>query len=244
MCRHLAYVGRPITLEELIAAPPYSLVRQSWAPRMQRYGTVNADGFGVGWYTPVRSEPVRYRRAQPVWTDASFASLAPTISSACVLAAVRSATPGFGHDESCAAPFAYGTWLFSHTGRLADWPRARRELAQRTLDIPEATAPVDSALLFGLAAACWVDGASLANGLLESVHLAVACGGGRLTQLAVDGNRIAAATFGEPLYLRHTGDAVAIASEPYDDGAWDEIPDGSLVEANTSGVTITPLATP
>src|SRR5918992_2859505 len=127
MCRHLAYLGRPVTLEELVTAPPYSLVRQSWAPRMQRHGTVNADGFGVGWYAAVRPEPVRYRRAQAVWTDASFASLAPTISASCVLAAVRSATPGFGHDESCAPPFTHGTWLYSHNGRLTDWPRARRE---------------------------------------------------------------------------------------------------------------------
>ena len=44
MCRHLAYLGRPVPLRELLADPPHSLLRQSWAPRRQRHGTVNADG--------------------------------------------------------------------------------------------------------------------------------------------------------------------------------------------------------
>ncbi|EDX23381.1 hypothetical protein SSAG_03172 [Streptomyces sp. Mg1] len=46
MCRHLAYVGPEIPLGRLLTDPEHSLVRQSWEPRRQRYGTVNADGFG------------------------------------------------------------------------------------------------------------------------------------------------------------------------------------------------------
>jgi glutamine amidotransferase len=203
---------------------------------------VNADGFGVGWYTPVRSEPVRYRRAQPIWSDASFASLAPTVSSDCVLAAVRSATPVFGHDESSAAPFSHQQWLFSHNGRLADWPRARKALADRTFDVPEASAPVDSALLFGLAAAQWSSGVGLAGGLAEAVRDVESLGGGgRLTMIAADGRSIAAVRAGEALYLRQATDGVLITSEPDDDaGDWTEIPEGVLVEAvrATDGVAL------
>ena len=50
MCRHLAYLGPPATLRSVIIEPPHGLYRQAWAPRLQRHGTVNADGFGVGWY--------------------------------------------------------------------------------------------------------------------------------------------------------------------------------------------------
>ena len=50
MCRHLAYLGPPATLRSVIIEPPHGLYTQAWAPRLQRYGTVNADGFGVGWY--------------------------------------------------------------------------------------------------------------------------------------------------------------------------------------------------
>ena len=231
--------GYPITLHDLISAPPHSLFRQSWAPRFQRHGAVNADGFGAGWYVPDRAGPVRYRRGQPIWTDASFASLAPTIASPCILAAVRSATPGHGHDEACVAPFLHQRWLFSHNGRVADWQRARKVLTERTFEIPEASAPVDSALLFGLAASRWSAGAGLAAALLGMLEELIQVGGGRLTSLAVDGSRIAGICFGEPLFVRATEDAVVVASEPYDDDSeWTEVPDGALIEANRQGVTI------
>src|ERR1051326_8558430 len=90
MCRHLAYLGPEDTLRSVIIDPPHGLYRQAWAPRHQRHGTVNADGFGVGWWAPdVRDEPARYRRATPMWSDRSFASLAGVLSSGAVLAAVR-----------------------------------------------------------------------------------------------------------------------------------------------------------
>ena len=236
MCRHLAYLGPPTTLSGLLLDPPFALARQAWAPRRQRYGTVNADGFGAGWYVPGRAEPVRYRRAQPIWTDASFASLAPTIASGCVLAAVRSGTPGFAADESCAAPFTYRRWLFSHNGRLADWPRARKVLLELTLDVPEAAAPVDSALLFGAAAGRWSAGVGLGAALLAVVEDARRAGGGRVTLLAADGAGLAGVSHGEPLYVRQNPDSVVVASEPYDDEpGWAELPEGSLAEARRAG---------
>lgn len=143
MCRHLAWLGEPVTISSLVLERPHSLQHQSYAPQHQQHGVVNADGFGAGWYVDARPEPVRYRRAQPIWGDPSFASLAPTISSGCLVAAVRDATPGFAaSDESSTAPFLHGRWLFSHTGALADWPRARKALLDRTLDVPEAAAPL------------------------------------------------------------------------------------------------------
>jgi glutamine amidotransferase len=206
---------------------------------------VNADGFGVGWYVPSRSEPVRYRRAQPMWGDASFASLAPTITAPCVVAAVRDATPGFAcADESCAAPFQHGRWLFSHTGALADWPSARKALVERTFDVPEAAAPVDSALLFGVAVAAWSAGASLAEGLAETVAAACSVGGGRLSCVAADGERIAATSYGDPLFCHESDSGVLLASEPLDDDpAWHRLPPTSLVEAGRAGVRVLPLAT-
>src|SRR6266542_1108903 len=54
MCRHLAYLGPPIPLSRLLFEPPHALVHQSWAPKdMRGGGTINADGFGVGWYHSV-----------------------------------------------------------------------------------------------------------------------------------------------------------------------------------------------
>ena len=65
MCRHLAYLGEQTTLRSLLMDPPYSLQAQAWAPRRQRHGVVNADGFGVGWYADGDPVPARYRRASP-----------------------------------------------------------------------------------------------------------------------------------------------------------------------------------
>ena len=68
--------------------PPSGLLVQSYAPRRQKHGLMNADGWGVGFYDDgvVR----RWRSAAPLWGDASFASVAPALSSDCIVAAVRS----------------------------------------------------------------------------------------------------------------------------------------------------------
>lgn len=231
MCRHLAWLGRPRSLHDVVGAAPYSLMRQSWQPRRQQHGLVNADGFGVGWYVDGRADPARYRRSQPIWTDASFASLAPTISSGCVLAAVRSATPGLAYGEAATAPFQHGRWLFSHNGKLADLERARKALWPAAAEVPEAQVGVDSAWLFGAAVGRWQAGAALVDGLVAATRAALDAGGGRVTLLATDGSAVAGTVHGEPMYVREDPDGVTVASEPSDDQAgWVEIPDGHQVE--------------
>lgn len=122
MCRHLAYLGPEEPLGSLLVEPAHALYRQSWAPRRQRYGTVNADGFGVGWYAEGDPVPARYRRAGPIWADLSFADLARVVRSGAVLAAVRDATLSGADAEAAAAPYAAGPWLFSHNGAVKGWP--------------------------------------------------------------------------------------------------------------------------
>jgi glutamine amidotransferase len=129
MCRHVAYLGPPATLGSLLIDPPHSLYRQSWAPRRQRHGTVNADGFGIGWYADGDPRPARYRRGGPIWGDSSLPDIARVTRSAAVLAAVRSATAGMAAGEQAAAPFGDGPWLFSHNGRLDGWPASAARLA-------------------------------------------------------------------------------------------------------------------
>ena len=203
MCRHLGYLGRPASLQALVLDPPHSLCTQAYAPRRQEHGTVNVDGFGVGWYVGSRPEPVRYRRAGPIWSDQSFGSLAPTVESSTIVAAVRSATPGYPSEESGAAPFTHGRWLFSHNGALRDLRLARKALQDSCAWVPDALAPVDSALLFGLAVAHWEAGAPLGAGLAQVVRDVDAVGGGgRLNLLAADGAALAGTTSGDTLFVR------------------------------------------
>ncbi len=241
MCRHLAYLGVPLSLESLVVDRPHALYEQSWAPRRQRHGTVNVDGFGAGWYVD-RVLPVRYRRAQPIWTDASFASLAPTITTSCAVAAVRSATAGMSPDEAAAAPFTHERWLFSHNGRLHDWATARTALAPQLADVADTRVGVDSALLFGLAVAAWQGGASLPEGLAEAARAVLAHGGGRLTMLAADGSALAGVVVGEPMHVLVGPTGTVVASEPHDDDpGWRELAEGSVVHVSAGGLSETTL---
>ncbi|MDT0304863.1 ergothioneine biosynthesis protein EgtC [Streptomonospora wellingtoniae] len=243
MCRHVAYLGAPRTLYDLLYAAPYSLHTQSYAPREQRHGTVNADGFGAGWYDGRRSEPLRYRRAMPIWADSSFADVARAITATCAVAAVRDATPGFGTDESCAQPFRADTWLFSHNGAAKD----DEALAAR-LGTPappgalDARTPVDSAPLFASALRLWRTGAGLGEALARVAAEARACSPGRYNLLASDGSRLAATADGDTLYARRGPHGVWLASEPLDDdAAWQAVPDGCLVTADRDGLHIGPI---
>jgi gamma-glutamyl hercynylcysteine S-oxide hydrolase len=228
VCRHLAWLGRPRTLAELVLEPPSSLLVQSWAPRRQRYGTVNADGWGVGFFTPGRAEPARWRSPRPLWADPSFASVAPVLSSGCVVAAVRSATVGMPLEESAVAPFTDGRWLLSHNGRV-----------DRSVLPPvrDAESTVDSALLAALVFARGLD--ALTSTVLE---VAAADPAARLNLLAADGSRLLATTWGDTLSVLVTPDGTALASEPWDDDpAWADVPDRSLVEVTPDGLTVNPL---
>ncbi len=58
MCRHLGWLGREVTLSSLVLDPPHSLRVQSYAPRRQKHGLMNADGWGIGFFD--RSQKGRY----------------------------------------------------------------------------------------------------------------------------------------------------------------------------------------
>src|SRR3981081_2370342 len=106
MCRFLAYLGPDVSLDSLLLAPPWPLLRTSDEPRSMRRGRVNADGFGAGWYDfGVREEPALYRRATPIWSDRTFASIAGLAHSGAILAAVRNATAPSPTAESKPPPF-------------------------------------------------------------------------------------------------------------------------------------------
>ncbi|RFU21443.1 ergothioneine biosynthesis protein EgtC [Geodermatophilus marinus] len=228
MCRHLGWLGRPRSLASLVLEPPSSLLVQSWAPRRQRYGTVNADGWGVGFFTPGRPGPARWRSARPLWAEPSFASVAPVLASGCVVAAVRSATVGMPLEESAAAPFTDGRWLLSHNGRVE-----RGALPP----VRDAESTVDSALL---AALVFDRGLDALGATVREV--AAADPAARLNLLAADGTRLLATTWGDTLSALVTAEGTALASEPWDDDpAWADLPDRSLVEVTPDGLTVTAL---
>lgn len=246
MCRHLAYLGPPRPLAAFLYEPPHSLTRQSFAPRdMRGGGSINADGFGVGWYLAGAPTPVRYRRDSPLWTDGNLRALAGVTESRAVLAAVRNATIGMPVMESAAAPFAEGPWLFSHNGAVTGWPDVMAGLAATlpTRDLLTLDAPTDAALLWALIRHRLRRGASLVEALTETLcAAAIAAPGSRLNLLATDGRTAVATTFGHALSVRHRPGEALISSEPLDaDPGWREVPQDHLVVATATGVDIGPL---
>lgn len=226
MCRHLGWLGEPVSIASLVLDPPCGLLVQSYAPRRQKHGLLNADGWGVGFFDG--PEPRRWRSASPLWGDASFASVAPALRSGCVVAAVRSATVGMPIDATASAPFSDGHWLLSHNG-IVD--RAVLPLS------PNAESTVDSALLAALIFERGLD--SLGDTVVE---IGAADPAARLNILAANGSRLLATTWGDTLSILHRDDGVVLASEPYDDHpGWRDIPDRHLVDVRRGEVGITAL---
>ncbi|MBJ6629679.1 ergothioneine biosynthesis protein EgtC [Streptomyces sp. I4(2020)] len=249
MCRHLAYVGPAESLGALLVGPSHGLYRQSWAPRRQRHGTVNADGFGVGWYAEGDPVPARYRRAGPVWADLSFTDLARVVRTEALLAAVRDATLSGADAEAAAAPFASGAWLFSHNGAVPGWPGSLAPLAA-TLpaeDLLSLEARNDSAFVWVLVLARLRAGDAMGQALADTVaEVAAAAPQARLNLLLTDGATVAATAWGDTLwYLARPGGGTVVASEPHDDDPhWQEVPDRTLLAASRTDVLLTPLKEP
>ncbi len=226
MCRHLGWLGADVTVSSLVLDPPFGLRVQSYAPRRQKHGLMNADGWGVGFFDG--EVPRRWRSQAPLWGDVSFDSVAPSLRSHCVVAAVRSATVGMPIETSATAPFTDGHWLLSHNGVV---DRA----VLPTLSSAESVC--DSAIL---AATIFARGlGALGDTITE---LAMADPDSRLNILAANGSRLLATAWGDTLSILRRADGVVLASEPYDnDSNWEDVPDRHLVEVTANGVTLTPL---
>ena len=215
-----------MSVASLVLDPPHGLLVQSYAPRRQKHGLMNADGWGVGFHdgTDVR----RWRSSQPLWGDASFASIAPALRSGSVVAAVRSATVGMPIEPSASAPFSDGVWLLSHNGVVDRSVLPATRAAEST---------VDSALLAALLFERGMD--ALGDTVVE---VGAADPNARLNILAANGSRLLATTWGDTLSLLRRPDGVVVASEPYDDDpAWQELPDRHLVDVSGTHVALTPL---
>ncbi|OBK43495.1 ergothioneine biosynthesis protein EgtC [Mycobacterium gordonae] len=229
MCRHLGWLGAPVSVSSLVLDPPQGLRVQSYAPRRQKHGLMNADGWGVGFFSDLPDPtPRRWRSPAPLWGDASFDSVAPVLRSHCVVAAVRSATVGMPLEASATAPFTDGQWLLSHNG-IVD--RAVLPLSANAESV------CDSAVL---AAAIFDRGLDALGDTIIEVGAADPLA--RLNIMAANGSRLIATAWGDTLSILRRADGVVLASEPYDDDPdWEDIPDRHLVEVTGDQIVLTAL---
>lgn len=252
MCRLLGYLGPAIQIDRLLYKPEHSLIVQSYQPREMTSGLLNADGFGVGWYHPHRAaEPYTYKNLLPIWSDINLPSLSRYVESGCVLACVRSATPGLAVDLSNCQPFQHRLILGTHNGCIENFRQTLyRPIRDRLTDLAYQAigGSTDSEHLFALLISELEASPDLT--LADALHntLTVLSDLGEQYQVGFsanlivsDGQHLVASRFAsrgatpslywlqdDPLFPN----AVLIASEPMFAGNWTSFPERSILSVS------------
>lgn len=247
MCRLLGYLGAPVQLDRLLNKPDHSLIVQSYQPKEMTAGLLNADGFGIGWYaTHQEAEPYTYRNILPIWSDVNLPSLSRYVKLGCMLANVRSATPGFATDLSNCQPFQHQQLLGLHNGFIDKFQHTLcRPIRDRLSDTAYAAirGTTDSEHIFALLIDQVAQAASLTAALHQTLIMLSDLGQAHQTHFSAnvvvsDGQQLVASRFAHGVktptlyWLRDDPmfpEAVLIASEPLFAGNWHACPDRSLL---------------
>lgn len=248
MCRWLAYQGTSIYMDELVYKPEHSLVHQSLEAR-KAVTKVNADGFGLGWYTD-RDTPGQFHEVLPAWGDENLRSLTHHIQSHRFMAHVRSST-GTQVSRSNCHPFIIRNWMFLHNGQIGEFDKIKFELERR---LPEELylqkrGSTDSELIFLL---------MLKNGLetqpLEAIRVTLSEVADLLNKKGCeepfkasiclsDGNQFWVVRYSTDdcpptVFYQKKGDDLAFASEPLSSkNGWKALPPQTLLHVRNAEMT-------
>jgi len=251
VCRLVAYRGDAVDVGRLVFGGEHSLFRQSWAPRELLSGSINADGYGVVWYH--RGRPRRIAEARPIWHDTELEATLGALSSTCVLAALRNATPGQPVDRAGLLPLLHGRYAFVLNGFVPDF-QARHMRALRS-GLPDwlysaLRGSSDAETLFLLAVSFVKNGAGLAEALAQTARLVAGHVGeqeAQLNMVLTDGRVVGVLRSGTALVtnsLYTSGSVpfadggVVVASEALDSvGAWTPVDGHHRLEIGPEGLS-------
>ncbi|RMH18869.1 MAG: hypothetical protein D6701_05635 [Gemmatimonadetes bacterium] len=251
MCRLALYLGPPRPLAPLVFGGTHPLAEQAWAPRELLTGSVNADGWGVAWFTP--QGPVRLAAAEPVWYDPDLPAALGAVESSAQLAVLRNATVGLFVDRAGLQPFVGGGWAFALNGYVQDFrPRFMRAFRAELPDAlyGELRGCSDAETLFLLLRARLDAGAPAARALQDLAAWVVAevravGAEAQLTMALVGPGEAHAVRTGtaertNTLYAGRgcaVGPAgVVVASEPLtDEAVWEAVPEHHALEVRADG---------
>jgi gamma-glutamyl hercynylcysteine S-oxide hydrolase len=243
VCRHLAYSGPPISLAEVLYDPPYSLLAQARAPRLQLYGDDNPDGFGVGWFPTRDDEPLTYRTTTPMWDDEKFVGSAREIRAEILVGAARLRSPGSPIELAAVAPLRSGRWLCSLNGIVDGFHDTVGDILRARLDDDRRAGlqgSADTEVCFELLLARMHAGQSAPSALASLLTDLETLTTGMFNFILTDGRELVASAVGNSLFVRC--DPIVIASEPLDDDpAWQCVPDRSLVVTENGTVELVSL---
>lgn len=256
MCRLAAWIGAPRALEDVVVAPPHSLLTQSQDATEAKLA-VNGDVFGIAWYQAEQAQPGLYRDVMPAWSDGNLPNLCRMIRAPVFLAHVRASTGAETSRLNC-HPFTSGHWSFMHNGQIGGFRRMCRALEA---SLPDALyemrrGSTDSELLFLLLIADGLktDTVGAMSRVLQRLAACRQAGDppDRVTCVLSDGARIFAVRHASDgraptLYMREEGAGVVLASEPLDADArgWCALRRGEITILNIGGgADRVPLAAP
>lgn len=251
MCRLIAYVGSDVPLARVVSDPEHSLVVQSYQPQEMTRGLLNADGFGVGWYSEHLDDPCLYANTLPIWNDVNLPRLGRHVRSPLIFASVRSATPGLAVDLSNCQPYFHDRWMGMHNGYIQNFRHTLMRPVRQLLreDYYRAVlGSTDSEHLFALWLHYLHELPNTLAGMQAALHktlVQIATWAAERTLQAslnlifTDGRAIVAsrcATHAPAPTLYYATDdpafpnAVVLASEPpYGDNRWQAVPEGAIV---------------
>ena len=227
------------------------MYHQSWAPRELLSGSVNADGYGVVWYHEGR--PRRIAEARPIWHDDELENTLGSVSSACIVAALRNATPGQPVDRASLLPLVHDRFAFVLNGFVPDFHGAHMRALRSDLadDLYAALRGAsDAETLFLLAVGFVREGAGLSEALEEvarRVERRVGKTEAQMNMVLADGETIgvlrsSTVLLTNSLYtsasVPFAEDGVVLATEPlHASAAWTPVDGHHRVEIGPSGLS-------
>ncbi|SDW67932.1 class II glutamine amidotransferase [Roseicitreum antarcticum] len=253
MCRWVAWLGKPVFMEDLISRPEHSLIHQSRDAHCCKTA-INADGVGVAWYG-ARPEPGIYKDTRPAWSDPNLLQIARQIAAPVFLAHVRASTGSATSYNNC-HPFAVGRWSFMHNGMVGGFGKLRRR-AEMGIDediYAHRYGATDSEAVFLTALGLGLDASPLdamAHAVRQLEGMAAEIGatpGMRFTSCWSDGHTLYAAryasdAFAPSMYYQRSAEGTLIVSEPLDSdgGSWTEVPPNTAVIATQADFSVVPF---
>ncbi|HEY5313284.1 MAG TPA: class II glutamine amidotransferase [Pirellulales bacterium] len=249
MCRLIAiHADRPLPAAGPLADDPHALVVQSCRDRR---GERHGDGWGIGFYTGGKPEMVH--SITPAFEDPGFVPTARSIRSRTVLGHVRQASVG-SLTLANTHPFASGPWMFAHNGTVTGFDTLERQLAAETAPelLVQRRGSTDSELVFywlltrllapgnydrGLSTPLELVAGELSHALAEldrRSRQADPQATPRFNFVLTDGQVLLATRWNHWLQWETSGNAdsgrmVLIASESTAPGAWQDLPEHSIL---------------
>ena len=102
--------------------------------RKKRDHSLNADGFGLGWYSNdggsgrIAPTPTLIKSCAPPWSSAMLFEIAESTTTGLLFAHIRAASPGLRVTETNCHPFRFGRFMFMHNGGVGGFGQIKEAL--------------------------------------------------------------------------------------------------------------------